>query len=309
MAKPIKLTPEWIQEMADEFIKNLKTCNMADGKISYTQSFAYESSEDEKLHVTFTPTAYAKMIMLLQDFTSEVAWHGVVERPSDSEFIITDILVYPQEVTGTTVNTDQEAYQTWFMSLDDDVANKLHMQGHSHVNMGVTPSGVDLGHQEQILAQLKNNDFYIFMIWNKSLKYTVKVYDLATNTLYENDDLYLHVGDADLDLVAFLSNARSSVKSKSYSYQNTPGSNYGSRYGAGSYPASSVPAATTAASKAGATPTKTAAAKSAAKTAEKESKKKAEQEPVKRLGGGLQNRYDCGDDVDYDAYIFGSRYC
>ena len=298
MAKPIKLTAEWIQEMTKEFVKSLKNCNMADGKISYTQSFTYESSEEDKLHITFTPIAYAKMIMLLQDFSSEVAWHGVVERPSDSEFIITDILVYPQEVTGATVNTDQESYQRWLMELDDDTANKLHMQGHSHVNMGVTPSGVDLTHQEGILAQLKNNDFYIFMIWNKSLKYTVKVYDLATNTLYENEDLYLHVGDAALDLVAFLTNARTSVKTKSYA------PSAGSSYGASGYRYSS-PGVTPALPSA--TPASKTAAKTADKSAEKTDKKKVEPEPAKRLGGGLQNRYDYGENVDFDAFIFGSR--
>ena len=44
--------------------------------------------------------------------------------------------------------------------------------GHSHVNMGTSPSSVDLNHQEEILRMLGDNDFYIFMIWNKSFAST-----------------------------------------------------------------------------------------------------------------------------------------
>ena len=35
----------------------------------------------------------------------------------------------PQEVTVSTVNTDQAAYTEWLYGLDDDTFNKIRMQG------------------------------------------------------------------------------------------------------------------------------------------------------------------------------------
>ena len=72
--------------------------------------------------------------------------HGTVLRTENSksdsnEFIVEDIFVYPQEVTGSTVTTDQEAYSKWLYELDDDIFNNLRMQSHSHCNMGVSVYG------------------------------------------------------------------------------------------------------------------------------------------------------------------------
>ena len=113
---------------------------------------------------------------------------------------------------GTNVNTDQKEYTQWLYAQEDEVFNAIRMQGHSHVNMGTSPSSVDLTHQEEILNQLDDDMFYIFMIWNKRLEHTVKIYDLASNTLYE---------DADIDLVcptldSFLEEADQLVKKKVY---------------------------------------------------------------------------------------------
>lgn len=211
MSKPIILTEEIIAEMTAEFSESLRNKKIADGNVTYKKDFVYKN--DEQITVWFTPVAFSKMVVLLQHFSTEVAWHGVVSRVNDG-FVISDIFVYPQKVDGTNVNTDQEEYQKWLMEFDDDMANKLLMQGHSHVNMSTSPSVVDTNHQEQILAQLGGDNFYIFMIWNKRLENTIKVYDLASNTLYEDNDVTVSVTGSDFDLETFINDADSSVKSK-----------------------------------------------------------------------------------------------
>ncbi len=210
MAKPIRLTEEWIRSMAEEFMEKLRKANIADGKVSYTKSFQWKD-DDHKVNVLFAPDAYAKMLTLLHGFKSEVAWHGIVERRSDDCFVIKDIVVYPQTVSGVTVNTDQERYQQWLMNLDDDDACALRMQGHSHVDMPVTPSKVDLDNWELILSQLKREQFYIFMIYNKRLERTVKVYDLKTNTLYDGDDVRVAILAENGDLDDFMKDAKAQV--------------------------------------------------------------------------------------------------
>lgn len=227
MAKPIYMTDEIIQRMQEEFVEQLRKSRMLDGSVKYEKKFVYPAGEDvDKVHIIFTEMAYTKMQMLISEFSSEVAWHGVVERENDTTFIITDILVYPQEVTGATVNTDQEAYQQWMLGLDDETYNKLHAQMHSHVNMGCTPSSVDLTHQESIIAQLEDDDYYIFMIWNKRLEKTVKVYDMPNNMLYEGDDVVIEVREEQNGLRKFISSVKEIVKPKAWT-----GSSYNTNAG------------------------------------------------------------------------------
>lgn len=217
MSKPIKLTDELLQKIQEEFIAKVKSTKMFDGKLEYSRTFKWEG-DDDRATVYLSSIAFAKMNSLIQQFNDEVAWHGVVHRDEQnpSIFHITDILVYPQVVTGATVNTDQEAYQTWLYSFDDDVFNNIRMQGHSHVNMGVSPSGVDTTHQEKILEQISDDDYYIFMIWNKRYEHFVRIFDLKNNTLYDTADVDVYIGDAGVDLQAFISSAKEIVTNRTY---------------------------------------------------------------------------------------------
>ena len=214
MSKMIKLTPECLAEIRKDFESSLQGAKIADGKISYTKTFGYIN---RKATVYFTEMAWLKMQTLIREFDKEVAWHGVAYRGEDEskdEYYITDILVYPQEVTGATVNTDQEKYEMWLMMHEDDVFNNIRMQGHSHVNMGTTPSGVDTTHQEKILAQLEDDMFYIFMIWNKRGEKTIKIYDLAKNILFDGTDVTVEVKDDGTGMSAFLAEAKKMVQDK-----------------------------------------------------------------------------------------------
>lgn len=131
--------------------------------------------------INITPEAYEKMTGLIDAIDKEIAWHGTVER-SDRDFLITDILVYPQIVTGATVDSDDQEYAKWFTELDDDQFETLRMQGHSHVNMGVTPSSVDESYYKQLLEHVK--DYYIIIIMNKRRELTMRLYDVENNLVY-----------------------------------------------------------------------------------------------------------------------------
>lgn len=227
MSKPIYLSPEYIDSMVEEFRKSIADAKMSDGKITFKKSFNYEGEADTKAYLIFTPMAYIKMLALLRHFDSEVAWHGTVRREDTDTFIITDVVVYPQTVTGSTVNTDQEEYQKWMMTLDDDSFNAMRMQGHSHVNMGTTPSGVDDNHQQQILAQLKDDDYYVFMIFNKRLDHTIKIYDYANNVMYEDKDIVVSVANDEFDIESFLTESDRVVTRQTYNYGGSYTGGYG----------------------------------------------------------------------------------
>lgn len=220
MSKPIKLTDELKNNIISEFTKSVESEKMFNGEISFKKKFEWE--DDERASIVFETLAFTKMYALIQDCSDEVAWHGVAKRSTEnnSEFIISDIMVYPQEVTSATVDTDQIKYQTWLYSFDDDTFNNIRMQSHSHVNMGTSPSATDLTHQEKILSMCDNNMFYIFMIWNKRMEHTVKIFDLENNTLYEDKDIDILVGDNSFDIKGFLEDSRKLVVKKTYTYNS-----------------------------------------------------------------------------------------
>ena len=174
MPKPIKITQSLSEQLVEEFIEALKKYKLSDGKLTYSRQMTYDKKDVGNVNVCFTTQAFAKMVTLLHGFSTEVGWHGVVDRVEPDKFVISDILVYPQIVTGVTVDQDQEASQKWYMEYmktqdEDGIFPRIRMQGHSHVNMGVTPSSTDEGFYADILKMVPDNDYYIFMIFNKRL--------------------------------------------------------------------------------------------------------------------------------------------
>lgn len=223
MSKLIKLPQDILDQYTKEFYETLRSGKFSDGKVNFTKTLG---AVERKATVIFTKMAWEKMQLLVKEFDKEVAWHGVAERCEEKDtYLISDILVYPQEVTGSTVTTDQSKYEEWLMSHDDDVFNKIRMQGHSHVNMAVSPSSVDLSLYERLLDQLSSDMFYIFMIWNKRGEKTVKIYDIRENILFETADVTVTINGME-DMTEFLEDAKELVVTKTY--------NYG--YGTGAYP-------------------------------------------------------------------------
>jgi hypothetical protein len=232
MSKVIKLTPEHIKECMTEFEKDLTSSKWADGKINFSKTIGTIS---RKAKIFFTEEAWMKMQALVREFEKEVAWHGVAFRGEDAEkdeYIIKDILVYPQKVTGASVEMDTEEYAKWIEeNIEDERFFDIRMQGHSHVNMGVSPSSVDLTHQEAILDQLSDNLFYIFMIWNKKGDSNIKIYDLAKNVLFETADIDVEVMDDGYGLDSFIKEAKGQVKDRVYN----AGYQYSYQYGGKTY--------------------------------------------------------------------------
>lgn len=215
MSKMITLPQEILNQYTKEFYEILRNGKFPDGKVNFTKTLGIV---DRKATVLFTEMAWQKMQTLIREFDKEVAWHGVAERCEEKDtYLISDILVYPQEVTGSTVTTDQNEYEMWLMKQEDDVFNNIRMQGHSHVNMSTSPSSVDLNLYEGILSQLDKDMFYIFMIYNKRGEKTVKLYDLKENILFETADVTVAVKEVG-DLSGFLEEAKALVVTKTYSY-------------------------------------------------------------------------------------------
>lgn len=193
MASKITLSKEEKKSIAANVVKQLQ--DMLNGNFEGSESLKIEIPKMEAIKYETKPkiivstTAGLKMSELVRNCTDEVGWHGFVERADEHTFIIKDIVVYPQTVTGTNVNTDETEYAIWLSQISTPDLKTMRFQGHSHVNMACNPSTTDLDLYNKYLASLKEDDYYIFFICNKRGEINAFLYDLKTNTKYVKEDL------------------------------------------------------------------------------------------------------------------------
>ena len=191
MSRKIKLTDEDIDVLLEQFKKDLTNTRFDSKTVTLTADT--ELKETQKVKLKFTPEAFCKMRTLITNCEKEIAWHGVVETPEENIYVISDILVYPQEVSGATVTSNDERYPMWLMQLPEETFNKLRFQGHSHVNFGATPSSTDLNLYNNMLQTLQEDDFYIFFIMNKKSDVWAQIYNLKENIVYETKDIDIEI--------------------------------------------------------------------------------------------------------------------
>lgn len=217
MSRPITLTNEQINEIVEDFKRELTKTRYTESDIKMTRSIPKST---ERAKVLFSPKAWLKQSILLDNCDKEVAWHGVAERVEGVEgnvYRITDILVYPQTVTASAVDMDTEQYAKWLQAHDEDERfEKLHMQGHSHVNMGVTPSSVDIAHQMDILQMIGDDSFYIFIIMNKRRERYIRVFDLGKNLIFEQADIDVMI----FGMNEFFDELKTNVTERKISYRS-----------------------------------------------------------------------------------------
>lgn len=234
----------------NEFLSNVQTQIIAESKKLKKRKFQDDQSEgvtfnfkmkeikdERKATIKFAERAWLKIFALIHTYSTEVEWHGVVERLSPDTFYIKDVLIFPHKVTGATVISDQAEYEKWLDTLDNETFNALRFHGHSHVNMEVAPSDVDMTYRRNILNNFGSPSaasdlFYIFLIFNKKGDVSGEIYDLQNNALYSKstdaDEINIVVENCDW-LIDFLNEAKKIV-TESCSY----GTGFGySGYGGG----------------------------------------------------------------------------
>lgn len=248
MSKPIRMTQAMKAEIMADVAKKLDSMVLFDGKQSLPIDYHYTG--DDHATIVFSRMAWEKQVRLVDEFSSEIGWHGMVHRDSDdpSKFYIDDLLVFPQEVTGATVTPEQGEYDRWNAMLPPEQRNVMRYHGHSHVRMGTTPSSTDNTFQKDILGRLNGDGyteavrqrmmeelgdsaFYIFMIWNKMREFNVRIYDLYNNVYYEGKEVSVAV-DGMENLDDFIADAKAKVKTRTYQtgYYGTDRSGYGANY-------------------------------------------------------------------------------
>ncbi len=178
-----------------------------------------------------------KMYALVNASSTECQWHGFVSRSQThiNRFFISDIVVFPQINTGASTDTDENEYTEWlmqFIETDDPVRNIEHLRfhGHSHVNMAVYSSSIDDTFQRELLANLKEDDYYIFFVLNKKREICILVYDYLQNILFDTKDSKIILVDEQNTIINDWAKEELKKNSKSKTYPRPAVNYYGHPY-------------------------------------------------------------------------------
>ena len=104
--RPITLNEEIIDAYLEQIKTQLTTTRVYKG-VTFKFDPAKNMTPETRPTINFSAMAYLKMCTLVDMCDTECAWHGIVEANEErTRFDICDILVYPQDVSGATVQTD-----------------------------------------------------------------------------------------------------------------------------------------------------------------------------------------------------------
>lgn len=208
-----KLTQDEIEEMIKDYAESLR-----DADVFSIKQDSLNVVQERKLHVKFSTKAKRMCKQLVDQCDKEIAWNAKVTYDRENNTItLDDILIFPQIVTGTTVDVEPTKYAMWVAGLDDDTVNNMRCHCHSHVNMGVFSSSTDDDYQKQ-LVRGNVRDYYLFLIFNKKEQVWAKLYDIETNTVWENKDIVVEYSDAaevDEEVAQLI---KDNVSTKTYSH-------------------------------------------------------------------------------------------
>jgi len=142
----------------------------------------------EMPRILISKAAYDTMYYIVDEAPEEFGWLGLVEREG-MNFLISEVYMFEQEVSRITVDIedtpDNNPIGRFFLDLIQTggaaKANKIRAWMHSHVNMGVTPSGHygpgsrgDLNQMHQFGQN--GSEYFIMGIANKSGSFRFEIF-------------------------------------------------------------------------------------------------------------------------------------
>ena len=140
--------------------------------------------------VAFTQEALDKMGAYVGLMDREIGWLSTVERDG-AHFLVTDCYLFGQAVHATTTEIDPEKLAELIHEILQqdpengvEIVNSMKCWGHSHVNMGTSPSGQDDRQMEDFGKTV--DDYMIRVIANKRGHVRVDVWDYENGLIFED---------------------------------------------------------------------------------------------------------------------------
>jgi len=139
-----------------------------------------------------TIQALTKMYMFVKHSNIEISWYGTVDIKEDKDnvvFKIEDVYLFNQ--TCSTVETTIES-KDWANAVAkliregrNDIYDRLFLWGHSHVNMGIHPSGRDDKQMEDFYTK-SCSTYMIRLICNKDGDMDYTIYDYISGIIIKH---------------------------------------------------------------------------------------------------------------------------
>lgn len=161
----------------------------------------------------FTPEAVRTMQAYIEECNEEVGWLGMVEKYDDEVYLCTEVHLLHQEVGPATTEITPEGLVKYAEEVGLERMDSIRLWGHSHVNMGVSPSGQD----ENQMELFENNgcEWFFRIIANKKGAMSVSFFNYVGNYIVDDIpwDVYYPVS-VDLDVIK--AEIADKVKKKTY---------------------------------------------------------------------------------------------
>lgn len=131
--------------------------------------------------IVFSKEAYDDMCYFIKHCDVEIGWLGTVHDYKDA-YYVDKVYIFEQEVAGAETELDGAAIADFVVRYMEehgqeagmDLNNRLRLWGHSHVNMGIGPSGTD----EATMKTMFRDElpFFIRVIGNKKGEMAADLY-------------------------------------------------------------------------------------------------------------------------------------
>ena len=193
----------------------------------------------EEPTIYFTREAWVKQCHLVKVCSKEVGWFALVDYDDkDNSFTITELVIPTQEVTGTETDIGKEDLADAAMELIEQGkdTSKMYAWFHSHVNMGVSPSGQDEYQVEDFLDDLADQPevpAFIRGIQNKAGDLKLDVYYIQHGVAYQNLTPYILYDDDPAWYADIEAQVKAKVTERTYQSYGNYGWNGGKKYGGG----------------------------------------------------------------------------
>lgn len=230
----LRLTEQEIELVMKHLSEKLSTCQNYT-KFHFNGGTIKNKEKYKKPTLLINAEAYLKMFMLVDIANEEISWHGLVKR-KDNIFNLYDIVMFPQINTSVHSGTDGEEYAKWMYEKQTDEefpSEDLRCHGHSHVQMGTSASSTDDAYQEDMIQNIENGEFYIFMILNKQRSMNIYLYDFEQQIMFTEKDINLQIMTQDNEEIISWAveeiDKNVTVSRPTYSYKYTPRQNRGGK--------------------------------------------------------------------------------
>lgn len=138
--------------------------------------------------ILISKEAMIKMKLFIEGCSEEIGWLGTAYQ-EDNNIIITDMILFEQEVHSTTTEITPEGLSNFgeeILSQEGgiDLWNSIKIWGHSHVNMGTFASSQD--DKQMITFKDCGHDWFIRIIGNKSGSIKLDLYNYKQGIIYKD---------------------------------------------------------------------------------------------------------------------------